>query len=86
MAKTAGFWVGQFLMARELLESYRTATDSDSTIMDAFSPELAEHWLASQAMSADERPGGRDEDSLSPAQQEAWEELAERVTAARSIY
>jgi hypothetical protein len=54
--------------------------------MDAFSPELAEHWLASQAMSADERPGGRDEDSLSPAQQEAWEELAERVTAARSIY
>jgi hypothetical protein len=54
--------------------------------MDAFSPELAEHWLASQAMAADERPGGRDEDSLSPAQQEAWEELAERVTAARSIY
>jgi hypothetical protein len=54
--------------------------------MDAFSPELAEHWLASQAMSADERPAGRSEDSLSPAQQEAWEELADRVNAARSVY
>ena len=54
--------------------------------MDAFSPELAERWLASQAMPADERPGTRGEDSLSPAQQEAWEELAERVNAARSVY
>ena len=54
--------------------------------MDAFSPELAEHWLASQVTSADERPGSRGEDSLSPAQQEAWEELAERVNAARSVY
>ena len=41
---------------------------------------------ARQAMSADERPGNRGEDSLSPAQQEAWEELAERVNAARSVY
>ncbi len=54
--------------------------------MDAFSPELAEHWLAGQPMSADERAGGRSEDSLSPAQQVAWEELAERVNAARSVY
>jgi hypothetical protein len=54
--------------------------------MDAFSPELAEHWLASQAMSADVRSGGPGKDSLSPAQQEAWEELAERVNAARSVY
>ena len=54
--------------------------------MDAFSPELAEHWLATQVMSVDERSGGRGEDSLSPAQQEAWEELAERVNAARSVY
>ena len=54
--------------------------------MDAFSPELAEHWLAGQAMSADERPVSRGADSLSPAQQEAWEELAERVNAARSVY
>jgi hypothetical protein len=54
--------------------------------MDAFSPELAQHWLASLAMSADERAGGRGEDSLSPAQKEAWEVLAERVNAARSVY
>ena len=54
--------------------------------MDAFSPELADHWLASHAMSAAEPSGGRGEDSLSPAQQEAWEVLAERVNAARSVY
>ena len=48
--------------------------------------ELAEHWLASRAQPADERSGGRNEDSLSPAQQEAWEVLAERVNAARSVY
>jgi hypothetical protein len=54
--------------------------------MDAFSPELAEHWLTGQSMSQDERAGGRSEESLSPAQQEAWEELAERVNAARSVY
>jgi hypothetical protein len=55
--------------------------------MNAFSPELAEHWLASQASNADDRSSGsRSDDSLSPAQQEAWEELAERVSAARSVY
>jgi hypothetical protein len=54
--------------------------------MNAFSPELAEHWRASQASDADDRVGGRLDDSLSPAQQEAWEELAERVSAARCVY
>jgi len=54
--------------------------------MDVFSPEIAEHWLASQALPAGEGPGSRRDDSLSPAQQEAWEELAERVNAARSVY
>jgi hypothetical protein len=53
--------------------------------MDAFSPELAEHWRASQASSG-ERSADRSGDSLSPAQQEAWEELADRVSAARSVY
>jgi hypothetical protein len=53
--------------------------------MDAFSPELAEHWRASQA-SSDDRSASRSGDSLSPAQQEAWEELADRVSAARSVY
>ena len=57
------------------------------TIMSAFSPELAEHWRASQGLHADDRSSGsRSDDSLSPAQQEAWEELAERVSAARSVY
>jgi len=73
-------------MAHELLGRKQETTDNDSTIMDAFSPELAEHWLASRAQPADERSGGRNEDSLSPAQQEAWEVLAERVNAARSVY
>jgi hypothetical protein len=55
--------------------------------MNTFSPELAEHWRASQASHADERlSGSRSDDSLSPAQQEAWEELGERVSAARSVY
>jgi hypothetical protein len=54
--------------------------------MDTFSPELAEHWRASHASPADDRSGSRSDDSLSPAQQEAWEELAERVSAARSIF
>ena len=51
--------------------------------MNAFSPELAEHWQGGQASHADE---SRHDDSLSPAQQEAWEELAERVSAARCVY
>jgi hypothetical protein len=54
--------------------------------MNAFSPELAEHWRASQASHADDRSSGSRSDDLSPAQREAWEELAERVSAARSIY
>ena len=73
-------------MACELLGRKLEPADIDSTIMDAFSPELAEHWLTRRASPADERTGGRSEDSLSPAQQEAWDELAERVNAARSVY
>jgi hypothetical protein len=54
--------------------------------MDTFSPELAQHWQGNQALHADERSDSGIDDSLSPAQQEAWEELAERVSAARSVY
>lgn len=54
--------------------------------MNAYSPEFAQHWLAGQGPQADERAGGRCDDSLSPAQQEALKELAERVNAARSVY
>ena len=54
--------------------------------MDTFSPELAEHWRAGQSSTSDDPTGNRSNESLSPAQQEAWEELAERVSAARSVY
>ena len=54
--------------------------------MDAFSPEFAQHWLAGQMSPADDSVHDGRDDSLSPAQQEAWEELAERVNAARSVY
>jgi len=54
--------------------------------MDTFSPEFAQHWLAGQSPSNDDGVRGSGDDALSPAQQEALEELAERVSAARSIY
>ena len=54
--------------------------------MDAFSPELAHHWLPGQAPVADERSEGASDDTLSLGEQAALEELAERVSAARSIY
>ena len=54
--------------------------------MDAFSPEFAQHWLAGQGSPVDERAGGERDEALSPAQQEALEELVERVSAARSVY
>jgi hypothetical protein len=54
--------------------------------MDAFSPEFAQHWLASQVAAVQEHVDGAHDDAVSPAQQEALEELAERVSAARSIY
>ena len=54
--------------------------------MDAFSPEFARHWLAGQGALAEGGAGSHHEDPLSPAQQVALEELAERVNAARSVY
>jgi hypothetical protein len=54
--------------------------------MDTFSPELAGHWRANLASTSDDPIGSASGESLSPAQQEAWEELAERVSAARSVY
>jgi hypothetical protein len=54
--------------------------------MDMFSPEFAQHWLSDQSFGADISGSGRgDDELLSPSQQEALEELAERVNAARSI-
>ena len=55
--------------------------------MDNFSPEFAEHWLTGRSSGTG---GGaaecRPDESLSPSQQEALEALADRVSAARSVY
>ena len=45
-------------MARELLWCKRRSIAQRPTIMNAFSPELAEHWRASQASHADDRSSG----------------------------
>ena len=52
--------------------------------MATFAPEFAQHWLAGQGGGDDvlDRPADAAE---TPAQQVALEELAERVSAARSI-
>ena len=55
--------------------------------MDAFSPELAQHWLAGQSSSADDAlVECRAEESLTPSQQAALDALADRISAARSVY
>ena len=86
IANEVGATIHWRVVAHELLACKQEITRDDSTIMDAFSPEFAQHWLAGQDWAADERVGGERDDALSPAQQEALEELAERVTAARSIF
>jgi hypothetical protein len=53
--------------------------------MKSFAPEFAQHWVAGLAEGRDDTNSrGRDEDALSPSQQEALEALADRVVAARS--
>jgi hypothetical protein len=73
-------------LACTLLDRKRKQPDGDFTIMNAFSPEFAHHWLAGQRFAPDGRPEGEREDPLSRAQQDALEQLADRVNAARSIY
>ena len=54
--------------------------------MDRLTPEFAAHWLAEPERSGE--PDGIDhgpKQSLSPSQQVALEELADRVNAARSV-
>jgi len=51
--------------------------------MDTFSPELMQHWTGQAPVPDAERPL---DDALSLGEQVALEELAERVSAARSIY
>jgi hypothetical protein len=53
--------------------------------MKTFSPEFSQHWVANRADATDDKLAHRrDDDTLSPSQQEALEALAQRVTAARS--
>lgn len=54
--------------------------------MDRFAPEFAAYWLAEPAGALE--PDGIDhgpKQALSPTQQVALEELADRVNAARSV-
>ena len=54
--------------------------------MDRLAPEFAAYWLAEPQRSGE--PDGIDhgpKQSLSPSQQVALEELADRVNAARSV-
>jgi hypothetical protein len=54
--------------------------------MDRFAPEFAAYWLADPEGSGE--PDGIDhgpKQTLSPSQQVALEELADRVNAARSV-
>jgi hypothetical protein len=55
-------------------------------IMEQLSPEFARYWLAGQSEAATKHPAPRaSEDAPSAAQREAFEALAERVVAARTI-
>jgi hypothetical protein len=59
---------------------------SRETAMDRFAPEFAASWLAEAQRSGE--PDGIDhgpKQALSPSQQVALEELADRVNAARSV-
>ena len=54
--------------------------------METFSPEFAQYWLAGQGEPAGEAKGSpHGEDASSASQREAFEALADRVIAARSI-
>lgn len=51
-----------------------------------FSPEFAQQWVDHQdATASAAAPARRDDEPLSPSQQEALEALVDRVNAARSI-
>jgi hypothetical protein len=51
--------------------------------MDTIAPEIFQYWLAAPVTNPDETNVGRDDESR--AQQAALEDLAGRVSAARSV-
>jgi hypothetical protein len=59
------------------------SSEADEAIMDSFAPEYFRYWLPARESEERALADRRDEDARQ--QQEALEQLAERVTAARSI-
>jgi hypothetical protein len=54
--------------------------------MDTFSPEFSEFWLPQTAQSPDrEGPDAATKAAEAASQEDALEELAERINAARSV-
>lgn len=54
--------------------------------MDTFSPEFSSYWLDAPTQAGERvNEPAADTQELSPSQQAALEELAERVNAARSV-
>ena len=72
--RTPGTWIALALVQAD-----------PPTTMETFSPEFAKYWLAGQAEASDSKASGRGEDVPSASQREAFEALADRVVAARSI-
>jgi hypothetical protein len=74
-------------LAHPLLCGNQTEIHTDTSIMDKFAPEFAQHWLTDRSSTTDARAVERRADeSPSASQQEALDALAERVSAARSVF
>jgi hypothetical protein len=72
------------VVVQDLLDPCRMPNDDE--IMEPFSPEFADYWIAGQPGGGDEPSAARrGDESPSASQQEALRALAERVNAARSI-
>ena len=55
--------------------------------MNGFSPELAQLWIVGRSAATEATVSERRADeTLTPSQQEALDALAERVSAARSVF
>lgn len=55
--------------------------------MNGFSPEFAQLWIVDRSTATEATvPVRRTDETLTPSQQEALDALAERVSAARSIF
>jgi hypothetical protein len=76
-------------LAYGLLMSPRQITDVRTNflggrVIKILLPDFAQQWVAHGTEGKDDKHAHRDDDTLSPSQQEALEALAQRVNAARS--